>query len=252
MTPTTRNLAIGMAVTGAFLTGAAAVNAQNKSPWESSAALGFTLTRGNSSTLLFTGNVLASRKQGNDEISLGADATYGANKPAGGVSTTTAQAFRAFGQYNRLFNDRTYGFVRAEGLYDKVALVEPRVTISGGLGYYFVKNASTKLSGEVGPALVYEHQAGATATDKTYLALRLAERLEHKISDKTKIWESLEYLPKVDNFNDYVANFEIGLETELYKNLALRTYLQDTYDNIPVPGRKKNDLKFVTAVAYKF
>ena len=247
MTPTTRNLAMGMAVTGALLTGAAAANAQAKSPWESSAALGFTLTRGNSSTLLFTGNVLTSRKQGNDEVSLGADATYGAN-----AGVTTAQAFRGFGQYNRLFNDRTYGFARAEGLYDKVALIEPRVTISGGLGYYFVKNANTKLSGEVGPALIYEHQAGATATDKTYLALRLAERLEHKISDKTKIWESLEYLPKVDNFNDFVANFEIGLETELYKNLSLRTYLQDTYDNIPVPGRKKNDVKFVTAVAYKF
>ena len=123
MTPTTRNLAMGMAVTGALLTGAAA-NAQNKSPWESSAALGFTLTRGNSSTLLFTGNFLTSRKQGNDEIILGADATYGANKVAG-TETTTAQSFRGFGQYNRLFNDRTYGFVRAEGLYDKVALIEP-------------------------------------------------------------------------------------------------------------------------------
>lgn len=80
MTHTTRTLAIGMAVTGAIMSGATAAQAQaNKSPWESSAALGFTLTRGNSSTLLFTGNVLASRKQGQNEIKLGADAVYGAN-----------------------------------------------------------------------------------------------------------------------------------------------------------------------------
>ena len=84
-TSTTCNLAMGLAVTGALLSGATVVSAQaNKSPWESSAALGFTLTRGNSSTLLFTANVLSSRKQGNNEISLGADATYGANS---GVTT---------------------------------------------------------------------------------------------------------------------------------------------------------------------
>lgn len=82
--------------------------------------------------MLFTGNVLTSRKQGNDEVSLGADATYGANS-----GVTTAQAFRGFGQYNRLFSDRAYGLLRAEGLYDKIAAVQPRVTISAGLGYYF-------------------------------------------------------------------------------------------------------------------
>ncbi len=249
MTHTTRTLAIGMAVTGAIMSGATAAQAQaNKSPWESSAALGFTLTRGNSSTLLFTGNVLASRKQGQNEIKLGADAVYGANQ-----GVTSAQAFRGFGQYNRLFSDRTYGFVRAEALYDKIAQLQPRVTISAGLGHYFIKNDRTQLSGEVGPSLVYEHQKrGATSVDRTFMALRVAERLDHKISDKTKIWQSVEFLPQVDNFNNYVLNFEAGLETELYKNLALRTYVQDTYDAVPVPGRKKNDLRFVTAIAYKF
>ncbi|GDY18946.1 hypothetical protein LBMAG56_02910 [Verrucomicrobiota bacterium] len=246
MTNSTRSLAIGMAVTGALLSGATAAQAQaNKSPWESSAALGFTLTRGNSSTLLFTGNVLTSRKQGNDEVSLGADATYGANS-----GVTTAQAFRGFGQYNRLFSDRAYGLLRAEGLYDKIAAVQPRVTISAGLGYYFVKTDRTKLSGEVGPSLVYERSAGGAS--KTYMALRVAERLDHKISDKTKIWQSAEFLPQVDNFNNYILNLEAGLETELYKNLALRTYVQDSYHKLPAAGRQKNDLKFVTAVAYKF
>ena len=40
----------------------------NQSPWESSAALGFTLTRGNRSTLLFPGNLHSSRKQGNNDL----------------------------------------------------------------------------------------------------------------------------------------------------------------------------------------
>ena len=49
-----------------------------------------------------------------------------------------------------------------------------------------------------------------------------------------------------------ILNAEIGLETDLTDKMSLRTFLQDTYDNVPAPGRKKNDLKLVTAIAYKF
>jgi len=45
--------------------------------WEKSAALGLTLTRGNSKTLLFTGNIQATKKLPAHEFNLGADATYG-------------------------------------------------------------------------------------------------------------------------------------------------------------------------------
>ena len=47
-------------------------------------------------------------------------------------------------------------------------------------------------------------------------------------------------------------NAEIGIETGITTQISLRTYLQDTYDHEPAPGRQKNDLKFVTAIAYKF
>jgi putative salt-induced outer membrane protein YdiY len=68
------------------------------------------------------------------------------------------------------------------------------------------------------------------------------------------LWETAEILPQVDDFNNYIVNFEIGVEADLNssKKLALRVYLDDTYNNVPAAGRKKNDLKLVAAVAYKF
>ena len=82
--------------------------------------------------------------------------------------------------------------------------------------------------------------------------LRLAEKFEHKFNDKTKIWQSFEVLPEIEDFDNYILNAELGVETQLVQKLALRSYVQDTYDNQPAPGRKKNDIKLVTALVYKF
>ncbi len=231
---------------GASAQTAAAAPAEKKPVWQNSAALGFTLTRGNSSTLLFTGNIAATRKQDKNEILLGADGTYGKNS---GVKN--AESLHAFGQYNRLFGseDRWYGYGRVDGLHDAIANVSYRVGVGLGLGYYIIKEKNTTLAAEVGPGIVHEHLGSAYST---YATLRLAERFEHKFNEKTRMWQNAEFLPQVDRWGNYIANAEIGLETDLAKNLSLRTYVQDTYRNEPAIGRKKNDIKFVTAVAYKF
>jgi putative salt-induced outer membrane protein YdiY len=109
--------------------------------------------------------------------------------------------------------------------------------------------STTTLSGEIGPGFIDEKQGGRTYQ---YLSLRVAERLEHQINDRVRIWESVEYLPQVDKFQNYIINSEVGLDTSLTQKFHLQVYAQDTYHSEPAPDREKNDLKLVTAVAYKF
>jgi hypothetical protein len=90
-----------------------------------------------------------------------------------------------------------------------------------------------------------------SGTDE-YATLRLAERFDHKFSDAFKVWQSVEFLPQVDRWGNFIMNAEVGIETGLTKTLNLRTYAQDSYDNEPAPGRRKNDFKLVVALAYKF
>src|SRR5689334_4181584 len=102
---------------------AAAAPAAPKSPWESSAALGLTLTRGNSDTALFTLKVDAARKKDKTELALGADIAYGENA---GVKNT--ETYHAFSQLNYLFSDRFYGYGRVDGLRDTIAALDYRFT----------------------------------------------------------------------------------------------------------------------------
>ena len=229
---------------------AAAVPVLPKSPWASTASLGLTLNKGNTDTLLVTAAVLSARKDKKNELSLGADITYGENN-----GDNDADNGHAFAQYNRLFTERFYGYARVDGMYDDIAGIIYRFSFSPGVGYYFVKNTNTTLSGEFGPGVITEKLDGAKGdkdTEDTYMTLRFAERLEHKFSDTVKLWQSLEFLPQVDRFGNYIINAELGVETALSKKLSLRTYIIDNYDNEPAPGRKNNDIRLVAAIGYKF
>ena len=212
--------------------------------WEQSVAAGLTLTKGNSDTLLGTLNYLGAKKWDQNEMRVGADAAYGENN-----SVRNNGMARAYGQYNRLFTESAFGYVRLEGLHDAVADVDYRFTLSPGAGYYFIKNARTVLSAEAGPGLVHEKQGGV---EKTYITARLAERFEFRINERARIWQSLEFLPQVDDFNNFLINAELGIEVDIAKNFALRAFVVDSYDNEPAPGRKENDVKLGSAVAYKF
>jgi putative salt-induced outer membrane protein YdiY len=216
-------------------------------PWDVSAAAGLTLTRGNSHTLLFTGNVLADKKWdlGKNEVSLGADGVYGSDN---GVEN--ANSVHGFGQYNRLFTERFYGYFCVDGLHDAIAGINYRVTVSPGVGYYFIKETNTTFRGEVGPGYLYEDDRDGST--HSYMILRVAERFEHKFNEFAKLWESVEYLPQVDRFGNYIINAELGVETTMSKKLSLLVYLQDTYHSEPPDERLKNDVKLISAVKYKF
>src|ERR1017187_10797496 len=110
--------------------------------WKSSAAAGLTLTRGNSSTLLATLNAATAKKWEQNELSFGADATYGESK-IDGTQHRTSDSLQGFGQYNRLFNERLYGYLRLDGLHDQIADMAYRLTLAPGVGYYLIKEKKT-------------------------------------------------------------------------------------------------------------
>lgn len=212
--------------------------------WESSAAVGATVTRGNSDTLLFSVNVESARKWDKNELRLGANGAYGENQ-----SIKNTEVIHGFTQFNRLFTERFFGYARVDALHDSIADVEYRFSLSPGAGYYLIKNDRMSLSAEVGPGFVMERVG---ITDHNYFTLRVAERFDFKINDRAKLWQTLEFLPQVDRFENYIINAELGVDTKITKDFSLRVTLVDTFDNEPAPGRKKNDLKLIAGVAYSF
>jgi putative salt-induced outer membrane protein YdiY len=216
-----------------------------KYPWVSTLTAGTTLTRGNSDSLLITAKLVTDKKTPINEFSFDADTAYGS---ANGQANT--EMVHGFGQWNHLFSERWYSYVRLEGLHDDIAQVRYRATLTSGLGYYLIKQTNTTLAAEVGPGIVIQRVGDV---DNSYATLRLAEKFEHKFNkNAARIWENCEFLPQVNQPSDYLINAEVGVESALYKTISLQVYLDDNYNSQPATGLRRNDVKLVSGVTYTF
>lgn len=215
-----------------------------KYPWESSVSAGLSVVRGNSDTTLVSADFSTQKKTPADEYKLGVGGAYGEQS-----SNETVNNYKAYGQWNRLFTDRFYGYVRVEGLRDFIADVDYRLTIGPGAGYYLLKETNTTLAVEAGGNFEAQQLGGQ---DQNFATVRLAERFEHKFNDHARLWQNVEIFPQVDKLDNYVVNFEIGIEAAISKTLSLKTCLDDSYANRPAADHLKNDAKIIAGVAYKF
>ncbi len=207
--------------------------------------MGATLTRGNSDTVTASASINSERKWSSNELFFGAGATYGETD-----DTTTAANAAAFLQYNRLFSERWFGFARVDALHDDVADIAYRLTFSAGAGYYLVKNDKITLSVETGPGYVLEKYHHEDQRD--YATIRFGEKFTWQISKTARLWQSLDYAPKIDDWADYLLTAEIGIATKITEALDLRVVAQDTYRSEPAPGREKNDFKLIAGIGYTF
>lgn len=238
----------------ALCLGAGSAAAQDKPAekkgWETTAAAGLTLTRGNSDTFLGTLGLDTNRKWERDEAAFGITGGYGEAEVDGDNQKNT-EYVRGFGQYNRLFTERLFGGIRLDGEYDGITGVDYRFRVSPLIGYYVIKEPKTLLAFEAGPSVVFERLEGQSSD--VYVSARFAERFEHKLTETTKIWQSLEYIPQVDRWQEkYLLLGEVGIDTAITKKLSLRAVAQNTYDSEPASGRDKNDFRLITGIAYKF
>ena len=136
-------------------------------------------------------------------------------------------------------------------MHDGISDIQYRFTLAPGAGDHFIKNKIRDLSLKLGRVTFLRD---STMTLKFCHLARRGEVSLCLFAASPRLWETLEFLPQVENFNNYIANGELGVEAGLNKSekLLLRTVLQDSYDSIPAAGRLRNDIKLITSVAYKF
>ncbi|MGA1237310.1 MAG: DUF481 domain-containing protein [Limisphaerales bacterium] len=225
---------------------------EKKVKWQSSAGLAVAAATGNTENVLFTASVDTQHLGEKNEWRLGASAGYGesraANDPNAEMEKNT-DYIRGYGQYDRLLSDRWYALVRVDAMQDSIADIDYRIPVSAGVGYYFIKDSKFKLSADAGPGYVFEKVGGERGE---YATLRLGEQFEWKISEGARLWQRVDYVPELIDFENYVVNFELGAEAKLMGNLSLRALAVDTYRSQPAPGREENDLKIMAGLNYKF
>lgn len=224
----------------------AAEDVESRNGFDSSLSLGFSLTDGNSETTQANLSLLTEGERAElGSVRAGLDAGYGESE-VNDEKETTVDNLRIFAGARKTLSERTFASLNGEYMYDNVAEVDYRATVSPGFGGYLIKNDRTSLSIEAGPAYIWEEVSGI-ADD--YLAVRFAERLDVRLSETAKLWQSLEYIPATEDFGEYLFNAEIGAEAAVNSRVSLRIVLQDNYDSDPGADNEKNDIALIAGLS---
>jgi putative salt-induced outer membrane protein YdiY len=254
-----RRFMLAAVVAYGCLAQANAVNAQaqaqapadnkSKTAWHGDLALGLSVTQGNSKTLTSHGSASATKLLTADEFRLGVEGTYGLNNFGASNETRNAENVHGLADYKHLFSDRFFGDLNLDVYHDDVADIQRREMVGPSVGYYLIKSDASRLNGMVGANYVHLRQ---NHSDTDFFTAHLGERGEHLFSKTAKVWEEVNYYPKVDNFAQYLLTAEAGGEAAMNSRLSLRVVFQDRYNSKPAPGKVPNDLAIISALVWKY
>lgn len=215
---------------------------------ETTLSAGATLTDGNTKTQL--GNIRFLSEGERDKVGsfkAGVNGNYGETKKDN-VTATTINNAKGFANVRKTLSEKTFAYFDFTLNHDDIADLNYRLTAGPGLGVFLIKSDSDKLSFETGPTFISEDKADV---QDEYLALRMAENGERRFPNKSKIWESVEYLPHADDLARFLLNSEIGIEAAVNNHLSLRMVLQNKYDSDPGADLKNNDLSLIGGLSFK-
>jgi putative salt-induced outer membrane protein len=229
--------------------------------WNGGAAVGFSLTRGNSQTENLSLAFNAARATKNDKLSLYTNAVYGNNQLA--TPSTTANTEAGGIRYDRNINPRAFGFVGADFSSNALQELNLRSVGSVGLGYHAIKNDQTTLDLLAGGNFTdenYSEPADPTATPPTlamkvvhnYGGLTLGEELTHKLGKSTVLAEKLYLYPDLTQTGAYRGTFDLGWVTKISKWLGWQNHFGDIYVSNPPEGTKQNDIVITTGLNFTF
>lgn len=221
-----------------------AAESEGEDTGDTQLSIAFNLTDGSSETKSVIVGARTKLDAENNQWFLGGDFSYGEEE-----DNKTVENGKVYTQYNWLFSERSFMNIRVEALYDDISEIDYRV-IAGppGLGYYLIKNDNTSFSAGAGLSYVWE-EVGDITDD--YPALRLSERLEQKLSETATLWESVAYLPEIEDFDNYLITGEIGIDAAINAHMSLQVVAKDRYDSVPAEDAEQNDVSINAGIVFR-
>jgi putative salt-induced outer membrane protein YdiY len=214
--------------------------------WIGSAGAGLALTQGNSDTSTVNIGYEIKRDDGSN-ILLGSTGLFIRGESAGEL-TTDRLAFD--GRVDRKLSDRTSVFGQAQYLRDSFKEIDFLISPTVGVSRLLVKNDRTELGVDGGVGGVWEKNPGRdTDLDGAVVA---GQKFAHKLTATTMLTERVAALWKMDDFEDALYTFGIGLAATITEATQLKVELLDTFKNKPPSATVvKNDVAVLVSFVYK-
>lgn len=214
--------------------------------WSGSVDVGLNGSEGNTQLFNFRMNTQAKRATPFSELTLKSNYVKTATN-----SNETANRLFFDGRWERLSQTSPWTFyVHGTTEYDEFQLWDVRISGDTGLGYRFLKNDFTTLTGRVGPGASREF-GGPNDSWVPELVFNL--QAEHAIGKRHKLTLQVDYFPDPSQWSTYRLNSQASWAIVLdeVRNLSLKLSAIDRYSSNSGTA-KPNDLDYAATLLWSF
>lgn len=139
-------------------------------------------------------------------------------------------------------------YIDASLFSDEIADVDYRAIVGPGIAWNVYKTDTFVFALELGVSPMWEKIDGEK---EYYTMLRAGQKMEKTFEKGAKIFETVEYLPALNDSDKYLVNGEAGVESPLSDRLSLRVVFRDKYNSLPGDDNEKNDISLNVGVRVK-
>lgn len=165
------------------------------------------------------------------------------------------------GQHDHFWSERFYIYENAKFEQDDIAGLDYRLRLGAGAGYQWLDGRNFDATGkwsfnqEVGAAWIKNSYVNADpSADDSYATVRYAHHLKYfpKWNEKVEMFHNLEFLPQVDDWENYLIKADVGFTTKLVMDFNLLCKIEWDYNSMPSVGRKSSDIRYIVGLDYQW
>lgn len=240
-------------LTSLLCAGAQAASAQQPTPpppppppWTGSFGFGLTLTQGNTDMA---------------NVNLSFDAKYAPAGPdsfkaeglylrgaTNGVDTADRLGLQA--RVEHLVGKRAFVFGQGQYLRDPFKGIDYLVSPTAGAGYKIVDTPAVQFAADTSVGAVWEKNPGMDV--EIAPAWTAGEKLTYKLSAAATFTQGAQALWKLDDFDNALYTFNVGLASAVTTRTQLKAELLDTYKTSPPAGNQSNDVSLILSLVFKY
>lgn len=215
--------------------------------WAGSASAGLAMTQGNSDTSTVNAAYELLHDSGGPLVFKSA-ALLVWGKAEG---TLTSDRLAWSGRVERKLNARTSLFGQTQYLRDSFKSIDYLVSPTVGVNRILFKNPRTELNVDGAVGVVWEQNPGLEL--QTDGAVAAGQQFTHKLTATTELREKVNALWKMDDFEDALYTFGVGLAASISTRTQMKVEFLDTYKaRPPFATVEKNDIAVLLSFVYKF
>jgi len=229
--------------------------------WHGSVNFAFNATRGNTydDTAALVANL--NRRWELDRLAIDFGYYYGKKGTLETPEEKTTDRWEAEAKHDHFWLPKVYHYENLKWERDMIQNLEARYRLGLGGGYQWLDDSMFESTGkwrfnqELGANWVKEDYWGVSDADENgFCALRYGHHLGYvpKWSETLEFFHNAEVLPDVGDWEKFLAKADIGFSTKLIYDFDLLAKIEWDYNSRPANNRKKDDVRYIVGLGYKW